>query len=101
MKPERTLFGFHPVVSRLRAAPGTILEIFVDEARDDARMRELVASAEAAGVRVLRVGAKRLDGFMAATVAWWRGWRRLRRARAWMNCWRCWTILRCCWYWMA
>jgi 23S rRNA (guanosine2251-2'-O)-methyltransferase len=63
MKPERTLFGFHPVVSRLRAAPGTILEIFVDEARDDARMRELVASAEAAGVRVLRVGAKRLDGF--------------------------------------
>jgi 23S rRNA (guanosine2251-2'-O)-methyltransferase len=63
MKPERTLFGFHPVVSRLRAAPKTIMEIFVDEARDDARMRELVASAEAAGVRVLRVGAKRLDGF--------------------------------------
>lgn len=57
------MFGFHAVLARLRADPGSVLEIFLDEARNDARGKDLVAAAERAGVRVLRVPTKRLDGF--------------------------------------
>jgi 23S rRNA (guanosine2251-2'-O)-methyltransferase len=57
------VFGFHVVLARLRADPGSVIEIFLDEARNDARARDLAAVAERAGVRVIRVPAKRLDGF--------------------------------------
>ena len=59
----RVVFGFHAVLARLRADPGSVIEVFVDEARNDARARDLAAAAERAGVRLLRVPAKRLDGF--------------------------------------
>lgn len=62
MSAERTVFGFHAVLARLRADSGSVREIFLDEARDDARARDLVKSAEQAGVHVMRVPAKRLDG---------------------------------------
>jgi 23S rRNA (guanosine2251-2'-O)-methyltransferase len=57
------LVGFHSVLARLRAAPAAVLEIFLDEARQDGRARDLAAAAERAGVRLMRVPAKRLDGF--------------------------------------
>jgi len=63
MKEPRVIVGFHPVLARLRADPKSVLEIFLDEARQDARARDLAAAAERAGVRVMRVPAKRLDGF--------------------------------------
>jgi len=63
MKADRALFGFHAVLARLRADPSSVIEIFVDEGRDDARARELVALAESRGVTIMRVPAKRLDGF--------------------------------------
>jgi 23S rRNA (guanosine2251-2'-O)-methyltransferase len=62
-REPRVVFGFHAVLARLRADPGSVIEIFVDEARNDARARDLAAAAERAGVRLLRVPAKRLDGF--------------------------------------
>jgi 23S rRNA (guanosine2251-2'-O)-methyltransferase len=62
-REPRVVFGFHAVLARLRADPGSVLEIFLDEARNDARGKDLVAAAERAGVRVLRVPTKRLDGF--------------------------------------
>jgi 23S rRNA (guanosine2251-2'-O)-methyltransferase len=40
-----------------------VVEIFLDETRNDARGRDLVALAERAGVRLMRVPTKRLDGF--------------------------------------
>jgi 23S rRNA (guanosine2251-2'-O)-methyltransferase len=40
-----------------------VVEIFLDETRNDARGKDLVALAERAGVRVMRVPTKRLDGF--------------------------------------
>ena len=58
----KTLVGFHAIKSRLRQQPRTIKEIYVDAARDDARMRELRAAAEKLSVRVIAVDAKRLDG---------------------------------------
>lgn len=63
MSEPRVLFGFHAVLARLRADPKTVLEVFLDEARHDARIKDLAATAERAGVKVMKVPAKRLDGF--------------------------------------
>jgi len=63
MKAARALFGFHAVLARLRADPSSVIEIFLDEGRDDARAKDLVALAQSRDVTVMRVPAKRLDGF--------------------------------------
>ena len=55
------IFGFHAVTSRLRHEASSVEEIFVDAARDDRRMKDLVANAKAAGVRVMPVDSSRLD----------------------------------------
>ncbi len=62
-KEPRVVFGFHAVLARLRADPSSVLEIFLDESRHDARAGDLAAAAERAGVRLMRVPTKRLDGF--------------------------------------
>src|SRR5204862_7035301 len=62
-REPRVVFGFHAVLARLRADPSSVVEIFLDETRNDARARDLVATAERAGVRLMRVPTKRLDGF--------------------------------------
>jgi 23S rRNA (guanosine2251-2'-O)-methyltransferase len=62
-REPRVVFGFHAVLARLRADPKSVLEIFLDEARNDARGKDLAAAAERAGVRLMRVPTKRLDGF--------------------------------------
>ncbi len=62
-REPRVVFGFHAVLARLRADAKSVLEIFLDETRNDARGKDLVAVAERAGVRVMRVPTKRLDGF--------------------------------------
>ena len=63
MKEPRVLFGFHAILARLRADPKSVVEIFLDEARHDGRIKDLAAVAERAGVKVMKVPAKRLDGF--------------------------------------
>jgi len=62
-REPRVVFGFHAVLARLRADPKSVVEIFLDETRNDARGKDLVAVAERAGVRLMRVPTKRLDGF--------------------------------------
>jgi len=62
-REPRVVFGFHAVLARLRADPKAVLEIFLDETRQDARGKDLAAAAERAGVRLMRVPTKRLDGF--------------------------------------
>ena len=63
----KTLLGFHAVTSRLRQKAGTISEIYVDAARADGRAKDLRKMAEAAGVRVIPVDSKRLDGMAGGT----------------------------------
>ncbi|MBS1240156.1 MAG: methyltransferase, TrmH family, group 3 [Proteobacteria bacterium] len=63
MKTPRTVLGFHAVQARLRADASSVLEIFLDESREDARARDLLGLAESSGVKVMRVPGKRLDGF--------------------------------------
>ena len=60
--PARMIFGFHAVLARLRAEPKSVLEVYLDEARKDARARDFAAQAERAGARLMRVPAARLDG---------------------------------------
>ena len=57
------VFGFHAVLARLRADPKSVLEIFLDETRRDARAKDLATLAERSGVHLMRVPTKRLDGF--------------------------------------
>jgi 23S rRNA (guanosine2251-2'-O)-methyltransferase len=56
----RVLFGFHAVTVRLKTAPESILEIHVDAGRRDARMRQFVDRAQAAGARVVDSDDERL-----------------------------------------
>ena len=62
-REPRVVFGFHAVLARLRADPSSVVEIFLDETRNDARGKDLVAVAQRAGVHLMRVPTKRLDGF--------------------------------------
>ncbi|MBI2318911.1 MAG: 23S rRNA (guanosine(2251)-2'-O)-methyltransferase RlmB [Betaproteobacteria bacterium] len=63
MRPERAIFGFHAVTARLRSDPSSVIEVLLDQTRQDARARDLVRAAESAGVRLLRVAPDRLDSF--------------------------------------
>ena len=63
MKPTRAVFGFHAVLARLRADASSVVELYLDENRKDARAKDLAAAAERAGVALMRVPTKRLDGF--------------------------------------
>ncbi|MGH8686232.1 MAG: 23S rRNA (guanosine(2251)-2'-O)-methyltransferase RlmB [Burkholderiales bacterium] len=63
MREPRVVFGFHAVLARLRADPASVLELFVDETRHDARIKDAAVVAERAGVKVMKVPTKRLDGF--------------------------------------
>jgi 23S rRNA (guanosine2251-2'-O)-methyltransferase len=62
MSEERVIFGFHAVLARLRAEPRSVLEVFLDDSRKDARAREFAAQVERAGARLMRVPAARLEG---------------------------------------
>lgn len=62
MSESRIVHGFHAVTSRLRSAPDTVREVFVDAARSDKRCAELLKFAAARNVRVMTVDARRLDG---------------------------------------
>jgi 23S rRNA (guanosine2251-2'-O)-methyltransferase len=57
----RTLFGFHAITARLRQDASSVREVYVDEARHDARIRDLVARARAGNVAIHAVGATRLS----------------------------------------
>lgn len=61
----RVLAGFHAVLARLKHAPDSIDALYVDAARRDARMTQLVERATQAGVRVMPVDAQRLRGLAA------------------------------------
>jgi 23S rRNA (guanosine2251-2'-O)-methyltransferase len=63
---SKLLFGFHAVGVRLKTAPASVNEVFVDVARRDQRMRQLVERAQAAGVRVVDSDDARLTQLAGA-----------------------------------
>jgi 23S rRNA (guanosine2251-2'-O)-methyltransferase len=60
MSSSKTLFGFHAVGVRLKTAPQSIVEIYVDPSRKDARMRQFVQRAGEAGARLIEADGLRL-----------------------------------------
>ena len=56
----KVLFGFHAVGVRLKTAPQSIIEIYVDPTRRDARMRQFVERSKEAGVRLIEADGMRL-----------------------------------------
>ncbi len=51
---------------RLKSAPGSVLEVHVERGRRDQRMRDLLARAESAAVRVIESDSERLQGLCAS-----------------------------------
>jgi len=62
MSETRLIHGFHAIVAKLRHSADDVKEIYLAEGRQDGRVRDLVRTAEAAGVRVMPVSAARLEG---------------------------------------
>ncbi|WP_180683396.1 23S rRNA (guanosine(2251)-2'-O)-methyltransferase RlmB [Tepidicella baoligensis] len=60
MSSPKVLFGFHAVGVRLKTAPASIIEIYIDPTRRDARMRQFVERAKEAGARLIEADALRI-----------------------------------------
>ena len=60
MSAPKVLFGFHAVGVRLKTAPASIVELYVDPMRRDARMKQFLNRAAEAGARVIEADAQRL-----------------------------------------
>ena len=60
MSAAKVLFGFHALGVRLKTAPGSIVELYADPSRKDARMRQFLARAQEAGVRIIEADGMRL-----------------------------------------
>jgi 23S rRNA (guanosine2251-2'-O)-methyltransferase len=60
MSSAKVLFGFHAVGVRLRTAPKSIVELYVEGSRRDARMRQFLQKAQEAGLRPIEADALRL-----------------------------------------
>lgn len=67
MSSLQVLAGFHAVTARLRHAPDSVKELYIEASRRDKRVQSLTQLAEKANVRVLPVPAERLDGLSKGT----------------------------------
>ncbi|MFD0667323.1 23S rRNA (guanosine(2251)-2'-O)-methyltransferase RlmB [Ramlibacter sp. MAHUQ-53] len=60
MSAPKVLFGFHAVGVRLKTSPASIIEVYYDNTRRDARMRQFLDRAREAGVRLIEADALRI-----------------------------------------
>lgn len=60
MSSPKVLFGFHAVGVRLKTAPASIIEIYYEPTRRDARMRQFLEKAKEAGARLIEADGLRL-----------------------------------------
>jgi len=60
MSSPKVLFGFHAVGVRLKTAPSSIIEIYFEPTRRDARMRQFLEKATEAGARLIEADGLRL-----------------------------------------
>ena len=60
MSSPKVLFGFHAVGVRLKTAPRSIIEIYFEPTRRDARMRQFLDRANEAGARLIEADGLRL-----------------------------------------
>ncbi|WP_313237735.1 23S rRNA (guanosine(2251)-2'-O)-methyltransferase RlmB [Delftia acidovorans] len=60
MSSPKVLFGFHAVGVRMKTAPQSIIEVYYEATRRDARMRQFLDRAKSAGVRLIEADGERL-----------------------------------------
>ncbi len=60
MSSSKVLFGFHAVGVRIKTAPASVIEVYFDASRRDARMRQFIDRAKDAGVRLIEADGLRL-----------------------------------------
>ena len=61
MSSSKVLFGFHAVGVRLKTAPQSIIEVYYETTRRDARMRQFLDKAREANVRLIEADGLRLS----------------------------------------
>lgn len=66
MSTTQYIFGFHAITAKIRQNAKAIIEIYVDENRQDARAKDLMKLAEQQQLRVMTVDARRLVGMVGA-----------------------------------
>jgi len=62
MSSTQVLAGFHAVTARIRHAPDSVKDLYVEAARRDGRMQTLIELATANNIRIHPVAPDRLDG---------------------------------------
>lgn len=60
MSSTKVLFGFHAISVRLKTAPKSIIEIYFEPTRRDARMRQFLDKANEVGARLIESDGTRL-----------------------------------------
>jgi 23S rRNA (guanosine2251-2'-O)-methyltransferase len=60
MSSPKVLFGFHAVGVRLKTAPQSVVEVYYEATRKDARMRQFLDRAREAGVRLIEADTLRI-----------------------------------------
>jgi 23S rRNA (guanosine2251-2'-O)-methyltransferase len=58
--PPKVLFGFHALGVRIKTAPQSVIEVFYDVSRRDARMRQFTDRTREAGIRLIESDGVRL-----------------------------------------
>ena len=61
MSSSKVLFGFHAVGVRLKTAPQSVIEVYFEPTRRDARMRQFLDRARDANVRLIEADGLRLS----------------------------------------
>lgn len=61
---SKMIFGFHAVTARLRHEASSVAEIYVDTARHDQRMKDLLKAAAAVKVRIIQADDQRLSNMV-------------------------------------
>jgi 23S rRNA (guanosine2251-2'-O)-methyltransferase len=61
MSSPKVLFGFHAVGVRLKTSPQSIVEIYFEPTRRDARMRQFIDKVNEAGVQLIEADGMRLS----------------------------------------
>ncbi|GAB4171754.1 MAG: 23S rRNA (guanosine(2251)-2'-O)-methyltransferase RlmB [Rhodocyclaceae bacterium] len=64
MSGTRFIHGFHAVSARVRRRPESVRELYLAEARQDVRSRDLARAAQLAGVKIVAVDGGRLDAMV-------------------------------------
>ena len=60
MSSPKVLFGFHAVGVRLKTAPQSVVEVYFESTRRDARMRQFLERAKESGVRLIEADSLRI-----------------------------------------